>query len=105
MSHPTTAYKLGACKAAEDFASWVNTFDHDNPTTAPPKVASVADVAVAHVLEKLGAPRKKKKKKLQPVSLFSSKKRGRASRPPTAGGSRFGALKRKLAKKNPCSRK
>jgi hypothetical protein len=57
--------------------------------------------ALKAALEKLGTPRKKKTskktKKLQPVSLRG--KRRTASRT-ASGGSRFGALKRKLAKKN-----
>lgn len=93
VNRSNTAYKLGELKAAEDFASWVRDLDHDNPTQAPPKMASVSDIAVAHVLEKLGAPRKKKiQGKKLPVNSGASRK-------PMHNGSRFKTLKKALKKK------
>lgn len=95
MAHLDTAYKLGALKAAEDFEAWLQSIEHDNPTEAPPKLASAADIAVAQVLEKLGEPRGKK---VRAGSRVGGKSQP-ASRAPLGSGGRFKALKRKLSKK------
>jgi len=85
---PTPALPLGAAPAvkgaslASDFTTWADDAAYDNPTAPLPKFAS--SIAVAKVLEKLGAPRRKK--------------RAPASRPPVGSGGRFQSLKKKLAK-------
>jgi hypothetical protein len=75
-------YKLGAAKAAQDFGMWLSS-GLDNPT-APP-VKGYTKVAIARMVDKLAA---KKRKKAQPPP------RGLRSK-----STRFGALKRKLKKK------
>ena len=80
MNNLDTAYKLGSAKAVEQLTSWM---DQDGDE----KAAS----AMERLAEKLGG-RKKKKPKPAP----KSRKGQRATRAPTAKGTRYKRLKSKL---------
>ena len=84
MSYLNTSYKLGSIQAIEDFESWIQNSEYDNPTEAPPKMAA-ALAKLSKAIEKTGKYR-----------IHGSKP---ASRRPTKTTSRYHNLKKKLARK------
>ena len=90
MSHLNTSYKLGSVQAAQDFETWLKESEDDNPTAAPSKFATVYDStqAVKTALQKIS-----KKNKSTPPKRNVSRP---STRGPANGGTRFGALKKKL---------
>ena len=86
MSHVNTSYKLGAAQAVSEFTAWAQD-NNDNPTAAPPKMASVFRV-LKEALDKTARS-----------ASCGSGARKPLSRRATQKNSRFSSLKKKLARK------
>lgn len=83
MSYLDTSYKLGSVQAVQDFTTWLED-GMDNPTQAPPKMAAAVQILKSALQKESSCTRKHKP--------------ARVTRNPGAKKSRYGSLKKRLAR-------